>query len=36
MEIDMNAPRAIKMRRHATIMDKTTLLNIRTCILDHD
>jgi hypothetical protein len=26
MEIDMSAPRATKVRRHATIMDRTTLL----------
>jgi hypothetical protein len=27
MEIDMNVPSATKVRRHATIMDKATLLN---------
>jgi hypothetical protein len=34
MEIDMVTPRAIDVRRRATILDKTTLLDKGICILD--
>jgi hypothetical protein len=34
MEIDMNAPGATELRKHATIMDIATLLDKGICILD--
>ncbi len=34
MEINMTAPKDIEVRRQATIMDRTTLLNKGICILD--
>jgi hypothetical protein len=34
MEIDMSAPRATKARKHAIIMDITTLLDKGICIPD--
>ncbi len=36
MEIDMNAPGSVKVRRHAMIMDKATLLDKGIRILDLD
>jgi hypothetical protein len=36
MEIDMATLRAIDARRRATMLDKTTLLDIGICILDSD
>jgi hypothetical protein len=34
LEIDMITPRAIKVRRQTTIMDRATLLDIGICTLD--